>query len=563
MGSLRALILSIALGAQSSLAATQYVPHNNSLVIAASVHPCTLVGDPDLYGLGVRIAFYISFGTCLIAILFGLFDELKSPRLSFNVLLATLLIILVRNVHQGSFAIFEWYIVTGLVFISGSASLIRLPYEDDVEEEEQKQKPFQQEPIVHSNGSNDKPSEGKTRSEGTQTNDRMTVAGGQSPGVPGDNTADDSQVHDVEGKPGVKRADKERAFVERYAFERYRIYLSGPISFGFSYLLYGIFALMQPWLYFTHMDSGHTEGCPVPFVFFGTFDMYNVHWQRWLKAQAVLGVVASLGCLVIAIPLIFWGNSTRNYRVAALDELNKKMDKRIEKAEAEHGALKEELEKQKQQQRSEKQPEADKKKAKNTGQLGKDIEKLGDKVDQDVAKRQKLKKRQAQIREAVDKLGKNQRLHLWGLRGAVVILLAIFSGFLPIYFIERTLFLNHVDLVYGLADSSGQMLALLVAVFTSFGFVWQVLSNYTNGKKRRQDFKNTLVVIDDTIVDLTYALDKSIETNIKRLREFKSIQKMYRGLVSSLNFTKPSGSESQESSGWWRFDKPTKRGSRI
>ena len=69
----------------------QYIPDNGSLLIATSVHPCSLIRDPDLYGLSVRIAFYISFSTSLITILFGYLDKLKTLRLSFNVLFATLL----------------------------------------------------------------------------------------------------------------------------------------------------------------------------------------------------------------------------------------------------------------------------------------------------------------------------------------------------------------------------------------------------------------------------------------------------------------------------------------
>jgi len=148
-------------------------------------------------------------------------------------------------------------------------------------------------------------------------------------------------------------------------------------------------------------------------------------------------------------------------------------------------------------------------------------------------------------------------------RGLSIIWLVVIHGFLPIYFIERTISLNHVDLGSSLANSSGQMLALLVAVFTPLGFVLQVVGNYIDGKKRREDFKNRLVMMDGTIAALTSALEKNIETNAKKVRDFKyqeSVDAMYRGLVSSLSSSKPSGSEPRESLCRWKFGRFTQSG---
>ncbi|KAK1759058.1 hypothetical protein QBC47DRAFT_436550 [Echria macrotheca] len=575
MDSFLSVVIAVALGAQRSLAATQYVPDNTSLVIASSVSPCSLIGDPDLYGLGVRIAFYVSFGTCLIAIVFGLYDELKTPRLSFNILLATLLIILARNVQQGSFAIFEWYLVTGLAIVSGSASLFRLASEDDDDDNDDDDEAISKaqqepgnEPDQRESGSNNNSGDDNIIPAGTRPDHPMAEGGAESTRDQGGNTTEDSQDHDIERNSIITRAERKQAFIEEYAFERHRMFLTGPISFGFSYLLYGILSLMQPWLYFTHMDSGHRAGCPVPFVFFGTFDMYNIHWQRWLKAQAVIGVIGSLFCFVIAVLFILGGSSTRSYRAAALEELNKKMDQKIMKAEAEHRALRAELQKEKEEERRQKKAEAEARKAKTTEQLKieeKHARKAEGKVQEDGPKLQKLKKRQTQIKNTVDKLGKSRLTQqLWGRRGILIVWLVVINGFLPIYFIERTISLNRVDLGSGLADSSGQMLALLVAVFTSFAFAWQVFGNYVDGKKRREDFKNRLVKMDDTIVGLTSALEKSIEVNTKRVRDFRikqsvqqSVDTVYRGFLS--NFSRPSDSEPREYSRLWRFSRPTER----
>ncbi|KAK3345941.1 hypothetical protein B0T25DRAFT_571100 [Lasiosphaeria hispida] len=70
----------------------------------------------------------------------------------------------------------------------------------------------------------------------------------------------------------------------------------------------GCFGLMLPWLYFTLACAGYYyPGCPVPIVVFGTFDMYNVHWQRVLKAGAVFGVVNAPVLLALAACFIIRG----------------------------------------------------------------------------------------------------------------------------------------------------------------------------------------------------------------------------------------------------------------
>lgn len=267
------LALSVALGAQRSCSLTQYA-EDDATIIVSTVHPCHLIGDADLYGRGTRYAFYISFGTCLIGILFGLYDELKSPRLSFNVLFVALLIIITRNIHHGSFAIFEWYVVTGLAFVSGLLSVLGflLLYlaasEDDEDTHGQK----------NEGGYYDK------------SNAQLMMAGAGDPsqdqdapyptiGEEGDHTGlgGEHNTGHERLRVGKEEVDSEETRIEkrarRWAKESRRPMLSGAISLGFSYLIFSVFFLMQPWLYFTQANTGHKQGCPVPVVFFGTFDM--------------------------------------------------------------------------------------------------------------------------------------------------------------------------------------------------------------------------------------------------------------------------------------------------
>lgn len=72
-------------------------------------------------------------------------------------------------------------------------------------------------------------------------------------------------------------------------------YYNDPVGLGFLILLYGTLFCCLPWLHFTKADSGHKASCSVPIVLFGTWDMYNNHWQGFLKFAAVSGVLAGVG----------------------------------------------------------------------------------------------------------------------------------------------------------------------------------------------------------------------------------------------------------------------------
>ncbi|KAH8745727.1 hypothetical protein F5882DRAFT_258541, partial [Hyaloscypha sp. PMI_1271] len=54
---------------------THYIDETEVIVVQ-SVHPCHIYGDPDLYGVGVRVGFYIQFAAGLIAILANLEESI-------------------------------------------------------------------------------------------------------------------------------------------------------------------------------------------------------------------------------------------------------------------------------------------------------------------------------------------------------------------------------------------------------------------------------------------------------------------------------------------------------
>jgi hypothetical protein len=78
---------------------------------------CRLVGDPDIYGIGVRVGYYFAWFAGIIALL------TKNPRASSDNVKATVIlslsiwIILVMNTTRGSLASFEWYLVSQIQFL--------------------------------------------------------------------------------------------------------------------------------------------------------------------------------------------------------------------------------------------------------------------------------------------------------------------------------------------------------------------------------------------------------------------------------------------------------------
>lgn len=97
---------------------------------------------------------------------------------------------------------------------------------------------------------------------------------------------------------------------------------------------------------------------------------------------------------------------------------------------------------------------------------------------------------------------------MWAVRIVHTIIFAA-AGALSIYFIERTLQLNDVELEDDLITSSGQMLSLLVAVFTTFGFGWEALRNKREAARRRKELDGALWRALDSIGSLITSFQDS------------------------------------------------------
>ncbi len=69
---------------------------------------CRLIGDPDLYGLGVRLGYYLSFFAGVLALAANVNKGIENSLKAINAIFAAILIALVHNTTVGSLVVLEW-----------------------------------------------------------------------------------------------------------------------------------------------------------------------------------------------------------------------------------------------------------------------------------------------------------------------------------------------------------------------------------------------------------------------------------------------------------------------
>ena len=97
---------------------------------------CDLVGDGDLYGIGVRISYYLFFGATLVAILRRSISETHDNHVgtlgrcaeAVNILTFAILFILVKNTLNGSFATLEWFLTYPTILVAFISLFFALPW---------------------------------------------------------------------------------------------------------------------------------------------------------------------------------------------------------------------------------------------------------------------------------------------------------------------------------------------------------------------------------------------------------------------------------------------------
>jgi len=97
---------------------------------------CDLIGDGDLYGIGVRISYYLFFGATVVAILRRSVSKTHDKHIgtlgrcaeAVNILTFAILFILVKNTLNGSFATLEWFLTYPTILIAFISLFFALPW---------------------------------------------------------------------------------------------------------------------------------------------------------------------------------------------------------------------------------------------------------------------------------------------------------------------------------------------------------------------------------------------------------------------------------------------------
>ena len=101
------------MGNSQSSSGTQFA--SAGLPVLQSIKPCQLSGDPDLYGIGIRVGFYLQYAAAIIAIVTGIDQEFVGWRAAFVPLAGATFIGLCINSTANTLVIMDWAIMLELV----------------------------------------------------------------------------------------------------------------------------------------------------------------------------------------------------------------------------------------------------------------------------------------------------------------------------------------------------------------------------------------------------------------------------------------------------------------
>ncbi|KAF2466902.1 uncharacterized protein BDR25DRAFT_358962 [Lindgomyces ingoldianus] len=105
------------LKAQETPGVPQHPKSNRNMITSfdPSPHNCTIHGDPTLYALPVRLAFYLPTLSGILAVFFGASTQFRANQRAISVISLAIFIHLISNVTSNSLALLEWIIVYFLV----------------------------------------------------------------------------------------------------------------------------------------------------------------------------------------------------------------------------------------------------------------------------------------------------------------------------------------------------------------------------------------------------------------------------------------------------------------
>lgn len=77
---------------------------------------CTIEGDPDVYGIGIRIGLYLQWAAILVATIFNP-SQTRIGRTTCNILILSIFINTFRTLSEHNLVALEWYIVIWLTWV--------------------------------------------------------------------------------------------------------------------------------------------------------------------------------------------------------------------------------------------------------------------------------------------------------------------------------------------------------------------------------------------------------------------------------------------------------------
>ncbi|KAH6684596.1 hypothetical protein B0J14DRAFT_16026 [Halenospora varia] len=536
--SIRIIIFVALLHFSGCLGITEYV-NDNPTVMVQSTQPCTLYGDSDLYGLGVRISFYLQFGVGLVGVWVGSTKEIKSLRLGFNTLSSALFIVLLRNANRGSFALLEWNIVGNLIFLF---PLVMLPFPWDLGE-------------ITTEAEDQSQERGDEGAEHEAVGMSVTPIIAREPFAPDGDISQQANVFETipldpvaeaaaepllqsdRASNGRRRLEDTLALLKikkprdevyvppgtsfpGYSHERYRPYLADPVGVGYLMLLFAVFMLSQPWLQFTQRNVGHKLGCSIRIFMFAPINPYNNHWSKPYKALSIISIPLAVYFLLIAIRFVFEGVVFWRAYEEALEVLDNKRNSVGELMEFLNISMKILADD------SDSSSVSSAGDTKGSHYLSSDMQESFAKAQENLTlidghiAFQNLTKdtammilaRATQVR---DSYGRQKEFRILFQR-ITCVLLAIAGG-ATIAYIELTISLNHIILADSISTSTGQSLSLLVAVFSSVAFVFEY---YKKWKKEHKRFKK----IEKDYYQTVGAVDAHVRRALSAITNLKSQQ---------------------------------------
>ncbi|KAL6833704.1 hypothetical protein J3E69DRAFT_324753 [Trichoderma sp. SZMC 28015] len=223
---------------------------------------CDIVGDGDIYGIGIRLSIYIQSFTAMIGLLVAKHEELCALRLSINAVVTAVIANFLKDIHNDNFVYLEYWITFGLLEYTVCAfttmSLCSILIE-----------------------------------------------------------AIEQTVHEFDLEHGDLML-----FLQNFQTAvRMLLKKAGCFSIAWSFLLTSLLFGIQIWIYFPGLHYGNNPKCNAEINFYGYIDMYNPLWVNFLRFLSIVGgitipvfAIDVLGFFALGIYLefekIYWSKAT-------------------------------------------------------------------------------------------------------------------------------------------------------------------------------------------------------------------------------------------------------------